>query len=246
MNAPAAKTCRICLKQPMAEFGMGEKNDYKLVACRDCGSVVTEPWPSTEAIDQFYGDIQAEAIHVAKPEVEIDRLKKLFTKIMPGGGSGKRFLDVSCRQGYAVLAAKQLGFQAHGIDSHGFYIAFAKDKYDASLFEHTTLQDYAATGAQADLIYVAESFCEQPDPEGFAAALAKVLAPGGKIYLYEPDGNHLRLPANFNSWPFVDPPINFSYLSKKGMTALLARHGLKAEKKFLTWTPFMRMIAGHK
>lgn len=240
----SAKTCRICLKTPMSEHPMGEKNGYRLVACHDCGSIGAEPWPTTEALSQFYGEIQPEVVHIPNPQKEIASIKNLLAKHMPNA-AGKRFLDVSSRQGYGVVAAKDMGFKAHGIDSHEFFIAFAKDKYDPALFELSTVQDYATRGLQADFIYVAEAFCEQPDPDGYAAALAKILAPGGKIYLHEPDGNHLRLPMSFTNWRFVYPPMNFSYLSGKGMRALLARHGLKVEKKYLTWAPFLRMVVSH-
>lgn len=245
MTTPTEKTCLFCQKKPMDTYPMGEKNGYLFIACKTCGSVVTEPWVTRETLDKFYGDIQPEVVHVPYPRSEVQRAMKLFKKLMPNGGA-RRFLDVQCRQGYTAVAAKALGFKAHGIDPHPFFTAFAKDKFDPTLFENVTLQDYAARGEQADLICVDEAFCEQPDPESYAAALAKVLAAGGKIYLREPDGNHLRLPGRFTAWRFPDPPINFSYPSKKGMETILQRHGLKIEKRFLTWKPFMRMIITHK
>lgn len=236
--------CRICLK-PFTAFPLGEKNGYTFEACKACGSVTTIPWPTQADIDKFFGDIQPEIVHAPNPKGQINGLKKLLQKLVPAP-AGRRFLDVCTRQGYAVIAAKELGFQAHGIDSHDFCISFAKDKYDPHLFEHISVQDYAAKGGQADFIYVNEGFCEQTDPDGYAAALAKILTPGGQIYIHEPDGNHIRLPANFPRWSFVDPPLNFSYISKKGILILLARHGLKLQKKFFRWSPYMRLIVVHK
>lgn len=244
------KTCRICRK-PLYEHAMGEKNDYTFIACKTCGSITVEPWPTAPELEQLYADIQPEAVHARNHLREINDLRKTFTKLaqefLGGSSAGKRFLDVCCRQGYGVVAAKEAGFQAHGIDAHGFFIAFAKDKYESSLFEQATAEQYAARGGlQADLIYVAEGFCEQPDPDAFAAALAKMLSPRGKIYLHEPHGNHWRLPVIFSNWSFVEPPLNFSYLSLKGMEILLGRHGLKIEKSYFTWSPFMRLVVGHK
>ena len=225
---------------------MGEKNGFKFFACKTCGSIAAHPWPTQAVIDQFFADIQPEIVHFPNHQLEIVRIKKLLKKIGGDNIAGKRFLDVCARQGYGVLAAKELGFQAHGIDAHNFFTAFAKDKYDPHLFTQATVQDYAAKGEQADFIYIPEGFCEQTDPESYTAALAKILAPQGRIYMHEPDGNHLRLPVNFVNWSFVDPPLNFSYISKKGMTALLRRHGLKVEKSFFTWSPFLRLVVSHK
>lgn len=239
--AEEKKTCRICL-QPSFDFPMGEKNGHRLVACRACGSVATDPWPTQKEIDDLYGEIQPEAVHLPNPEREISHIKKLLTG-MAVQHAGRRFLDVSCRHGYGVMAAKELGFQkVHGIDSHGFYISFAKDRYPAELFEHVTLQEYAARGEQAEVIYAADSFCEQVDPDGYMAALAKTLTPGGSLYIHEPDGNHFRLPRKFDRWAAVEPPLFFSFLSVRGMEILLKRHGLKIQKKFFCWSPVMRLL----
>ena len=145
------------------------------------------------------------------------------------------------------MAAKALGFKTiKGIDPHGFFVSFAKDKYDGALFEHTPLPDYAARGEQAEVILSIEGFCEQTDPDAYAAALSAVLAPGGIIYMQEPDGNSFFLPRNFPRWTFADPPLNFSYLSFAGIKALLGRHGLIVKKRLFTWSPFMRLIVTRK
>ena len=236
--------CRICFK-PFHEYDMGEKNDYRLIACEACGSVMTDPWPGPADLEKFFGDIQPEIVHLPDPLREIATIKTLLMKITPNF-AGRRFLDISCRQGYATTAAKELGFQAKGIDPHDFFITFAKDKYDSNLFEHISVPEYAARKEQAEVIFSIESFCEQPDPDGYMAALSKILASGGVMYLQEPDGNSFHLPRRFSRWNFVDPPMNFSYISMDGMKALLDRHGLKIQKKFFVWGPFMRLIVVKK
>ena len=238
------KTCPVCL-YPLQGYSMGEKNGYQLVACKGCGSVMVKPWMTPAEIEKFFGEVQPEIVHVSNPPAQIAAMKKLIQKITDNF-AGRRFLDISCRQGYAVMAAKELGLQAKGIDPHDFFIAFAKDKYTADLFEHISVQDYAARGEQADVIFSIESFCEQTDPEGYMAALSKIIAPGGILYLQEPDGNNFHLPKNFSRWRFVDPPLNFVYFSEKGMKSILARHGFKIQKSLFTWGPFMRLLAAKK
>ena len=236
-----ARSCKIC-HLPFDGHSMGEKGAYKLVACKSCGSVMAEPWPTTADLDKFFGDIQPEIVHMPNPANEIRRARKILEKMLVGF-KGRRFLDVACRQGYAVMAAKELNLQAEGIDPHDFFIAFAKDKYEPHLFEHLAIQDYAAKKQQADIVFAIETFCEQIDPESCMVALSKIIPTGGLLYMQEPDGNHFRLPKKFSNWLFVDPPLNFVYISRKGMEALLGRHGFKIKKSFFTWAPFMRLIA---
>ncbi len=117
-------------------------------------------------MEKFFAEIVPEIVHIPDPQTEITRIKNYLQKIVPSP-AGKSFLDISCRQGYAVIAAKELGMRARGIDPHEFFIEFAKDKYDANLFEHISVQEYAARGEKADFVYSIESFCEQSDPEGY-------------------------------------------------------------------------------
>ncbi len=236
--------CPFC-HEPFDSLSMGSKNGYSLFACKPCGSIIANPWPTEEDLDNFFGEIQPEIVHVPNPQGRIYSHQQAIKKAIPDG-TGKTFIDACARQGYAVLAARNLGFQAKGIDAHEFFAVFARDKYEPHLVEHITAQNAAARGDQADMIYVTEGFCEQPDLEGFTAALVKMLKPGGRIYIQEPDGNHMRLPAHFPRWSFVEPPLNFCYPSKKGMEALLARHGLKVVKKFLSWSPYLRFVAARK
>lgn len=234
-------TCHIC-KKDTQPHPMGDRDGYRFVACKACGSVFVETWMTEDVREKFFGEIQPQITHVPNPQGEINHIKKTLEKLTPAGQAGRRFLDVGCRNGYAVVAAKELGFDARGIDTHEFFIDFARKNYDPALFEHTSAAAFAEAGNQAEVIFVRECFLEQIDPDAFVAALSQLLAPGGEIYIEEPDGNSFNVPTYFPSWEIVFPPMNFAYYSKKGMTALLKRHGLKVKKTLFNWRPVMRML----
>lgn len=234
--------CRICL-QPFFPYPMGEKNGCVLLACKNCGTVMTDPFVTQEELDTYFTSVDPQITHVPDPAREIIDMKNRIVKISPEL-KGKRFLDVSCRQGYAVKAAKLQGMEPLGIDSHDFFIRFAQEKYPPDYFKHISVQDYAASDPEKyDIGFALEAFCEQPDPEGYVAGLARLIKPGGLLYIEEVDGNSFNLPRNFASWIYVDPPINFLYMSKKGMQAILGRHGFQIQKMFFTWRPLMKLIA---
>ena len=245
MNTTQHPSCRICAN-PFYPFPVGEKEGYQFISCKACGSVFCEPWPTPSAIEQFYADIQPEIVHIIHPDNKIRFIAKRIAKIIPGELAGKSFLDVSSRQGYTVAAARSLGMKARGIDPFLFFAEFARQNYGIESFENKTLVEDVKDGKTADLVFCIQAFCEQTDPNAFAAALAQSVSPGGTIYIEEPDGNHFNVPRYFSSWPIVEPPINFLYPSKKGMEKLLARHGLKIKKSFFTWAPYMRLIVVKK
>lgn len=237
--------CPICLKD-FSPYPMGEKNDFKLEACNACGSVMVRPWMTSEIREKYFGETEPQITHTPSPESDILRRKRMIEKAMPQP-AGKKFLDICSQNGYAVMAAKELGMDAHGIDEHEFFVDFARSKYGEDVFDNISAKDFAETHAgQFDFIICLEAFSLQINPDELAAALAKLLAPGGTIYIEEPDGNHWNLPGRFVLWPVAYPPINFVYPSKRGLINLLKRHNLVVTQQFWSWYPFSKFVVKHK
>lgn len=234
--------CRICQK-PYNVHPLGTKNDYALESCKHCGSVTANPFPTLEQINALYEEIQPQITHVQSHENEQLRIKKMLLKLGNDLG-GKRFLDVACRQGYGIKAAHLLGMKAYGIDQHSFFVDFAQSKYPPDMFKHITVQNYAATSPEKfDYIMAEHTFCEQVDIDGYVAALASLVKPGGIVYIKDIDGNHWNLPRSLSDVPQIDPPLSFIFPSKAGMEDLLARHNLRIQKMFFSWKPFLRIFA---
>lgn len=248
MTDTTPKQCRVCRK-PFNAYPLGEKNGFELEACRVCGSVMVNPEVTDAEREEFFGMVEPQITHIPQHAREVERLKGILLKIEPNP-AGKTFLDVGSQYGYAVTAAKALGMKAQGVEKHEHFITFLHEKYEngAETFLHKTAQALAAenNGQKFDFIYSTENFGMETEPESFAQAIADLLAPKGKLYIHEPDGNHFNLPRQFVNWEIAYPPINFVYYSKKGMTALLARHGLAVRKKLFSWRPFMRLVVTKK
>lgn len=248
MSETATSKCRVC-QGDFVPHPMGSKNNWSFVACKLCGSVMVDPWPTTDELEQYFADIQPEVVHRPDYLGQIAAAKKEISKIIRDP-AGKTFLDPCCRYGYAVEAAWELGMkQPLGTDPHDFFHRFGQQKYPSHQFLHSSAETLATDNAHKgkyDLIYLQEAFCESLDPNALAAAIAALLAPGGKAYIEEPDGNHFNVPKDFTRWAFVDPPFNFLYISKNGMQKLLSRHGLKIEKTYFSWRPALRMIVTRK
>jgi len=126
--------CPICHKD-FVPLRMGEKNDYALDACRACGSVMVMPWMTDEKREQYFGEIEPQITHTPNPDRDIERRKQIIERILPNP-AGKKLLDICSQNGYTVMAAKQLGMQAYGIDEHEFFVEFARSRYGENLFEN--------------------------------------------------------------------------------------------------------------
>ena len=248
MNTPHdANSCIVCHGN-FNPYAIGDKDGYRFISCRACGSVITDPWPTQDALEKYYGDIQPEAVHAANPEGLIISTTKILGKVLPEPAADKAMLlDINAQRGYNTAAARKLGWKAVGLNTHEFLHRFAADNYGENNFVHSDLVSFAAqTTEKFNVIIAINALSEARDLDAFAAALASLLAPGGMIYLEEPDGNHFNTPRDFAGWSMVEPPITCAILSKKGMVKLLARHGLGIKQTFFSWLrPVVRAHVVH-
>lgn len=222
---------------------IGSKGAFALLRCTDCGTVTIDPFPTLAELEAFYKSYAGTTDYTKKEKSKIRRSKKRIHRLMRWT-RGKRFLDVGCNYGFAVAAAHALGLQAHGIDVDSTAIASNQTRYaDKGSFTYISVEDYAASGAKADMIYTSEVIEHVPDADRFVASMAKILTDGGVLYLTTPDASHWRVPKTFAQWDQVIPPEHVTYFTRKGMHALLSKHGFKTIRFGFNLKPGLRVIA---
>ena len=234
--------CKACGRLLHEENAIGNKNGYNLLRCNYCETVTVSPFPSEQQLIEFYQNYKGTAGYNKKRDKKIKRSIKRVRKII-NFTRGKRFLDVGCNAGYVVYAAQLLGFDAFGIELDCETVSEAQKEFGEELFKCTTIQEYAKTNRQFDVIYTSEVIEHVPDPDAFLKSASGLLDKGGVLYLTTPDGNHFTLPKNFSSWNAVTPPEHIIYFTKKGLNILLAKHGFKIEKTFFNIKPGIKLIA---
>lgn len=233
--------CKACL-EPLSEYSLGEKNGYNLLACTSCGSVTVAPYPKPEELKNYYKNEKNRAGIQEKKDSQIERATRRIERLTKLT-QGKRFLDVGCNYGYAVQAAKALQLEAFGIDIDDIAVGTAKKEFGAENFALSSIEEYAAQGKKADIIYTSEVIEHIHNPDSFIEALSKVMEPSGVLYLTTPDGNHFMIPQDFTSWEAVIPPEHIVYFSRKGIKTALERHGFIVKKFFFNLKPGIRLIA---
>jgi SAM-dependent methyltransferase len=218
-NAPI---CPGCLG-PLTR-ALGEKNGYTFLGCEKCGTAAVNPLPTTADLDAYYKAYYNTPKYMRKREGKLRQARKRLSRI-PAKRAGETFLDVGCNYGYAVAAARDLGLVAHGIDIDPETVKAAQDTWGVEWFETARIEDYAAAGRKADILYTSEVIEHTPEPEAFAAAMARIVKPGGRLFLTTPAADHWAVPRKFTEWNEAKPPIHLILYSKEGLRRLLARHG---------------------
>jgi SAM-dependent methyltransferase len=222
---------------------VGTKDAYTLHRCICCSSVSITPFPTLADLKAYYEAYKGTTDYTKKEKRKIQRSSRRIARLK-GFTKGRDFLDVGCNYGFAVVAAHALGLNAQGIDVDSTAINSNKQRYPGQgSFDYVSVEDHAAKGAKADIIYTSEVIEHVPDPNSFVAAISKILNPGGVVYITTPDASHFRVPENFASWDQVIPPEHVSYFTRDGMKELLERHGFTKVKFGFNLKPGMRVIA---
>ncbi len=200
------------------------------------------PFPTIEQLVEFYQAYEGSTDYLAKKKSKIRRAHNRIKRLVKLT-KGKTFLDVGCNHGFTVEAATNLGLNAHGIDIDKEAVISSQKTFGEDRYTAIAVQDYAASGNKADIVYTSEVIEHVPDPNSFIEAIAKILNTGGVLYLTTPDSGHFRVPKNFIEWNDVMPPEHITYFTKKGIKTLLEKHGLEVKKFHLNLKPGLKLVA---
>jgi 2-polyprenyl-3-methyl-5-hydroxy-6-metoxy-1,4-benzoquinol methylase len=240
---PADAWCRGCHSKKMSQAG--QKNGFHLLRCDDCGTVSTNPTPTSAELTAYYSQYYMSDAYVGKKAAKLRRSLGRIRRIKRMKPPGKKFLDVGCSVGFVVQAAQLLGLEAHGIDIDATAIKIAKGHSPSDChFETISIQDLAKRdGETFDMTFLGDVLEHVPSPDDFIAHVSAVMKPGAIAFITVPDGGHFRTPKNIADWNMVYPPEHLTYFTRKGISLLLARHGLEVVKFQLAFKPGMKVYA---
>jgi 2-polyprenyl-6-hydroxyphenyl methylase / 3-demethylubiquinone-9 3-methyltransferase len=99
---------------------------------------------------------------------------------------GCRLLDVGCGAGIAAEAFARKGFRVTGLDAGAALVEVAQAHADPALgiaYRAGTTADLIAEGARFPVVTALEVIEHVDDPAAFVAELARLLEPGGQLFL---------------------------------------------------------------
>jgi len=172
----------------------------RVVQCRECGFYYTDPMPFWEAKDLqlLYADDYvpryAEWWLRTRRHVDPQRRLSLIQSHMNMTGSpgtsahAPRFLDVGCGPGYALEAAIDGGWEAHGLEPSESQASQTTRRLDSRANVHIeTIEDTRLPSAYFDAIYMDSVLEHLPDPSAAVRTLYRMLRGGGLAYILVPN-----------------------------------------------------------
>jgi SAM-dependent methyltransferase len=167
------------------------------------------------SLERIYPDDMSPEDVVERESVELHLARYRFAAAHAGG---ERLLDIASGAGYgtALLAQAHDGIACFGLDCDADAVAYAREHYHAPNLQYLNGDAMAYEPEEGyDTIVSLETIEHLPDPAGFVARLAKMVAEGGRIIASVPitpskDGN----------------PHHLHDFSEKSFLALFGRCGL--------------------
>ena len=191
-----ATGCRLCGSHHLEHW---HKQDAKSGAplpvafCQTCGLVQQRALPQEAALAAYYTHHyrldykrthQPHPRHVRRAGVTaLDRLA-LLGRWLPASQTGRSLLDVGAGGGEFVYLAARQGFAARGVEPNEGYSAFAREAYGVDVATGV-LHDVA--DGSADLVSLFHVFEHLPRPLEAMAQIARILRPGGMLFLEVPN-----------------------------------------------------------
>lgn len=222
MNSKSSCICPLCKSTECHDIGI--KNEYIIISCETCGLRFVKNMPTLYELGTFYSKNYGNKKDERNVKRKVLRwyLKLLPLKILINSGS---LLDLGCNTGFAVEAARKLGFQSIGYDLSEQAIAIARKSFTKNTYHCGTANDAILENKQYDVVICAEMIEHLTELDELSKALSSLVRLGGILYLTTPqlDSKNGALLLRSD----VCPPEHLIYFGKQQLEQFLRQAGFK-------------------
>jgi SAM-dependent methyltransferase/glycosyltransferase involved in cell wall biosynthesis len=215
-GANGCPACGSSSRSPMRRYC-----EVGLVRCRACGLVYTSRRPSDHELFDWYATYPVE--DQISP-ITVARLGELVRSFEPYRRLGT-LLDVGAGSGHLLDAAAYAGWSTHAVEygprQRERLTALGHDLH-APLLERRDLND-----GSFDVVVLQEVIEHMRDPVHELREVARVLRPGGLLYVTCPNFASLSRRLLGPRWRVVEYPEHLNYFTASSLRSLAARHGLR-------------------
>lgn len=195
----------------------------RVVECRHCGHVYTDPRPTPAALLEGYAGNE-------DPDYESERDARgmnahLCLMVLRRHQPSGRLLEVGCAQGFFLNAARTT-YEVVGVEPSRGAAEYARRALRLDV-PAATLEEAGFPEASFDAVALIDVIEHVADPVGLLKGCARALKPGGVLYLVTPDIDSLSARLLRGRWWGLRP-AHIHYFTRRTMRAALAAAGLEA------------------
>jgi SAM-dependent methyltransferase len=243
--------CRVCGSRPGRRFHVGR---FEYARCRGCGTInkiLTQAEYDALSVTYDPGDViehleTDELRKLLAVEVKKELLQPIINRLrsQARGDRKLRLLDIGCGMGGYLVAARELGFEARGIEPSASHSGVGCGRFGLDIanayFSPTT------AGPQPyDIIILSHVIEHIYDQRAFLSDVYSILAPGGVIFLATPNACSTIARITGRYWSMLRPVDHVGLLSSRALRALAppeAQTTVRTDE--YAWEPFIAIATG--
>lgn len=222
---------------PLTDRRKGLDGSWKVRICKECLALGMDPLPSDEELSVYYAsyDQDGRVDLSRKWTSDFPRLRKAFHWLSGDVDprdfvrvpKGARVLDYGCGHAGYLREFHERGVAITGAEIAGHLVAACQEAgFDVRQVEGFSRIPFG--DAEFDVIYLMQVFEHLRDPHQFMAELARILRPGGSLYLALPNAASIwRRVFGFNWVSGWFAPFHLFHYDRRTLAHLASKHHLR-------------------
>jgi SAM-dependent methyltransferase len=202
------------------------KSGHPLWRCRRCGSLFASPEGTDAETDDLYGRYYDRPLGEVAPVV-VESLTRIVRGAEPFRSTG-RWLDIGYGEGAILTVASRHGWRCHGTELAPAVLE--RGRAQGWVVSATTTDAALFPPQGFDVVTLIETLEHVPEPRSFLADAARLLRPGGLLFLTTPNAGSLNRRLLGPAWSVVCPPEHLTLWTARALRVACGSLGFAVER----------------
>lgn len=221
-------TCRCEVCKDEGHKTLFSKRGYEFVRCLSCGHVYVHLDISDERLYQWYAqDFYSDGAYVdyVGDRAILEKNFRRFIALLREYSAGGLLFEIGCAYGFFLELARQ-HWQVRGVDINAEAVSYARERLGLNVTCGDFLDLVQENGA-CDVVTMWDTIEHLRSPSDYVSKISRILRSGGILALTTGDVGSLVARVRGRRWRLYYPPFHLHYFSRRTITRLLERYGLR-------------------
>ena len=209
----------------------GNTGTWNIDVCTSCRAQYLNPMPSEQELGAFYPDEYYSHQPTAPPSKSVrDRVKRLLLPLgtkEPHFAAPGRFVDVGCGSGWMLDRYSDDGWDTVGVEYSES--ACTEGRARGRDMRCGSLLDAGFGDQEFDYVRSNHSFEHLNNPHETLDEMARILKPGGTLFIGVPDTSGLMAKVFGPEWYYTGAPVHTINYDRKNLGQLIEEHGFSVQ-----------------